>query len=116
MEVDRFKSFLKLKNFDMDLIQLRHNYALPSNVERFGQVYMPTSLLTTAARLVEAGIDIKIYDENINPSEVFQSLDFTALPSELTHPDEKLRGLATKRFLDICSIPGNTTKYVKLVE
>ena len=45
--------------------------------------------------------------------EAFQSLDFTALPSELTHPDDTVRELATKYFLEICNLPGNTTQYVK---
>ncbi len=47
-----------------------------------------------------------------NP-EAFQSLDFTALPSSLTHPDKRIRELATRYFLKMCELPGNTTKYVK---
>ncbi len=43
----------------------------------------------------------------------FQALDFTALASELTHPDEKLRELVNEHYVKICSIPGNTTQYVK---
>ena len=49
----------------------------------------------------------------LNHPESFQSLDFTALPSSLTHPDKKMRKLATEYFLKICSIPGNTTLHVK---
>ena len=45
--------------------------------------------------------------------ESFQSLDFTALPSTLTHPNDKIRRLATKYFLKMCLIPGNTTLYTK---
>jgi len=45
--------------------------------------------------------------------ESFQSLDFTALPSPLTHPNERIRELATEYFLKMCKLPGNTTKYVK---
>ena len=45
--------------------------------------------------------------------EAFQSLDFTALPSPLTHPNGKIRELATKYFLKMCELPGNTTKHVK---
>ena len=45
--------------------------------------------------------------------EAFQSLDFTALPSPLTHPNERIRELATKYFLKMCELPGNTTQYVK---
>ncbi len=43
----------------------------------------------------------------------FQALDFTALPSSLTHPNKETRELATKYFLKICSLPVNTTRYVK---
>ena len=45
--------------------------------------------------------------------EAFQSLDFTALPSLLTHPNGKIRELATKYFLKMCELPGNTTQHVK---
>jgi len=47
-----------------------------------------------------------------NPA-CFQSLDFTALPSPLTHPNANIRELATKYFLKICDLPGNTTQYVR---
>ena len=50
-----------------------------------------------------------------NP-ELFQSLDFTALPSKLTHPDLELRAEATKYFLLMCMLPGNTTKPVLPLE
>lgn len=43
----------------------------------------------------------------------FQTLDFTALPSWLTHPNPELREIATNCFLKICQIPGNITRYVK---
>ncbi|MBI2662693.1 radical SAM protein [Candidatus Woesearchaeota archaeon] len=45
--------------------------------------------------------------------EAFQSLDFTALPSPLTHPNGRIRELATKYFLKMCELPGNTTQHVK---
>ena len=47
-----------------------------------------------------------------NPAS-FQALDFTALPSKLTHPDDKIRELATNYFLEMCKMEGNTTQYVK---
>lgn len=47
--------------------------------------------------------------------ESFQSLDFTALPSPLTHPRERIRELATKYFLKMCELPRNTTQYVRPV-
>lgn len=43
----------------------------------------------------------------------FQSLDFTALPSPLTHPNKRIRELATEYFLKMCELPGNTTQWVK---
>jgi hypothetical protein len=50
-----------------------------------------------------------------NPA-LFQSLDFTALPSKLTHPDPALRAEATKYFLLMCLLPGNTTQPVLPLE
>ncbi len=44
--------------------------------------------------------------------EYFQALDFTALPSSISHPDPRLRELVTKYYLEICTIPGNTTNPV----
>lgn len=41
--------------------------------------------------------------------ESFQTLDFTALPSTLTHPDPELRRIATECYLEICAMPQNTT-------
>ncbi|MBI2572893.1 radical SAM protein [Candidatus Woesearchaeota archaeon] len=41
--------------------------------------------------------------------ESFQSLDFTALPSPLTHPNKELRRVATEYFLKMCDIPTATT-------
>lgn len=51
----------------------------------------------------------------LNP-QLFQSLDFTALPSKLTHPDPELRAEATKYFLLMCMLPGNTTQPVLPLE
>ena len=51
----------------IDLIQPRHNYAPPYGL---GHVYMPTSLLTIAARLLHAGVDVTIHDENIEPAKI----------------------------------------------
>lgn len=42
----------------------------------------------------------------------FQSLDFTALPSPLTHPDAAFRELATANFLEVCNLKGTMTQYV----
>lgn len=55
----------------------------------------------------------KAIESLLEHPESFQSLDFTALPSPLTHPNERIRKLATKYFLKMCELPGNTTQYVK---
>ncbi|MBI2558684.1 radical SAM protein [Candidatus Woesearchaeota archaeon] len=54
----------------VELIQPRHNYAPSFSEEPIGHVYMPTSLLTAGARLLEAGVDIEIHDENIQPKRI----------------------------------------------
>ncbi len=61
----------------IDLIQPRHNYA-PSPIENpIGHVYMPTSLLTAGARLLDAGLEVKFHDENVKPYE--NSSDFIGI-------------------------------------
>jgi hypothetical protein len=47
------------------LIQPRHTYAPPETETRLGHVYMPTSLLSVAARLIGAGVTVRLVDENI---------------------------------------------------
>ncbi len=54
----------------IDLIQPRHNYAPPISECYIGHVYMPTSLLTAAARLLAAGVDIELHDENTKPLQL----------------------------------------------
>jgi hypothetical protein len=55
----------------------------------------------------------EIVDALIKHPESFQTLDFTALPSTLTHPDGDFRELVSKYFINICGIRGNTTQYVR---
>lgn len=43
----------------------------------------------------------------------FQTLDFTALPSPLTHPDAAFREMATDSFLEVCALEGAITRYVR---
>ncbi|MCK6545644.1 MAG: hypothetical protein L6R30_09665 [Thermoanaerobaculia bacterium] len=52
---------------DILLIQPRHIYAPDPRVERWGHVYMPTSLLAAAARLLSVGARVSIADENLDP-------------------------------------------------
>lgn len=51
-----------------------------------------------------------IVDALIDEPQAFQGLDFTAMPSTLTHEDPVTRILATKYFLQMCDLPGNTTQ------
>ena len=44
----------------IDLVQPRHNYAPKEGV---GHIYMPTSLLTVGARLLNAGAEVTFHDE-----------------------------------------------------
>jgi uncharacterized membrane protein len=43
----------------------------------------------------------------------FQMLDYTCLPSWLTHEDARFRAEVTDAFLEICQMPGTLTQYVK---
>ncbi|MCX6822589.1 MAG: radical SAM protein [candidate division SR1 bacterium] len=45
----------------------------------------------------------------IQQPQLFQSLDFTALASKLTHPDKAFRDLVNYYYLEMCKLPGNTT-------
>lgn len=54
----------------VDLIQPRHNYANPPEVEQHGHIYLPTSLHTAGARLAHAGVDVRVQDENLRPLEI----------------------------------------------
>ena len=45
----------------------------------------------------------------IQQPKLFQSLDFTALASTLTHPDPIFRELINYYYLEMCKLPGNTT-------
>ncbi len=55
----------------IQLIQPRHIYAPDWTEESIGHVYMPTSLLTVQARIMEAGINVEFVDENINVTHEF---------------------------------------------
>ncbi len=59
------------------------------------------------------GLDAQLYESQVeemleNP-ELFQCLDFLALPTVLTHPRKRLRESATKYFKMICGIKGSTS-------
>ena len=48
-------------------------------------------------------------DMLIQNPHLFQALDFTALASKLTHPDQAFRDLVNYYYLEMCKLPGNTT-------
>jgi len=58
----------------------------------------------------------KQVEQLLDDPELFQGIDFTALPTEMTHPDTEQRELAEKYFLKICDLPGNTTQYLRAIE
>lgn len=55
----------------------------------------------------------KLIEALMRYPKAFQCLDFTALPNEITHPNSELCALATKIYLEMCGLDGNTTKYVR---
>jgi hypothetical protein len=85
-----------------ELIQPRHNYA-PK--EGLGHVYMPTSLLTISARLLNAGVDVTFHDENIKTAEVaadyvgFNLLGAPYIPDVIKLQDEIRKESGDKTFL-----------------
>lgn len=59
------------------------------------------------------GGNIEILNQFYDDILLFQNLDFTALPSKFTHPDEEFRELVSKYFIEICNLPNSLTQYVK---
>ena len=51
-------------------------------------------------------------DYLITHPDAFQMLDFTALPSWLTHPDPQFRRFVSNAFMDACDIETSKTLYV----
>ncbi len=49
----------------------------------------------------------------IAKSALFQALDFTALPSFMTHPDRDFRQMVREYLIKMTNIPGNTTQLVE---
>lgn len=49
------------------LLQPRHVYAPPYTQEEVGHVYMPTALLSMAARLIAADVPVELHDANFAP-------------------------------------------------
>ncbi len=50
--------------------------------------------------------------EFLNNPILFQNLDFTAVPSQITHPDNNFRKLVEKYYIKVCELPNSLTQYV----
>ena len=59
---------------------------------------------------------VRPIEQMIAKSDLFQALDFTALPSFMTHPDRDFRQLVRDYLIKMTQIPGNTTKLVEPYE
>jgi radical SAM superfamily enzyme YgiQ (UPF0313 family) len=97
-------------------ISLKLSYEFAKDMlEKFGAIPRPH-----IAKDVIPGNDgwVNIKKQNIvnklisNPI-LFQNLDFTAIPSILTHPDSSFREMVTKYYVKVCSLPSCLTQYVK---
>lgn len=55
----------------------------------------------------------KIIEAFYHDIKLFQNLDFTALPSEFTHPKKEFREMVSMYFIEICNLPSSLTQYVK---
>ncbi len=53
----------------------------------------------------------KLFEFYKNPM-LFQNLDFTATPSQITHPNSIFREMVTKYYIKVCELPGSLTQYV----
>ncbi|MBC8753573.1 hypothetical protein H2O64_02745 [Kordia sp. YSTF-M3] len=57
-----------------------------------------------------------IIEQFYNDIRLFQHLDFTTLPSEITHPDDDFRKIVSEYYIKICELPKSLTKYTKPVD
>ncbi len=53
-----------------------------------------------------------IVEKFLNAPCLFQNLDFTAVPSPITHPNQEFRRLVTKYYLEVCNLSGCLTQDV----
>jgi len=54
----------------------------------------------------------EIVDRLVTTPSLFQVLDFTSLPSALTHPDAAFRRIVTRYYVEICEMADTVTQYV----
>jgi hypothetical protein len=55
-------------------------------------------------------------EELLRKPELFQALDFTALPSTLTHPDAKIRQITAEYYEKLCRLQGCDRQIIKPLE
>ena len=95
-------------------LELAHNFC-EDMFEQYGAIPRP-HISKTILPWAEAWTkkeNKSIVDKFIENPEFFQALDYTALHSELTHPDIKLRKLSRKWYKKICDLsPEYATKYI----
>ena len=53
-----------------------------------------------------------IVEKYLNAPCLFQNLDFTAVPSPITHPNQEFRRLVKKYYLEVCNLSGCLTQDV----
>lgn len=56
--------------------------------------------------------NFRIVEKFLKNPILFQNLDFTAIPSPITHPDRSFRELVKKYFIKVCELPNSLTQYV----
>lgn len=85
-------------------------------VEQYGAVPRPHVVKNLVPGAVEWKKRIKNASEIellLRHPEYFQALDYTALPSEITHADPAFRALVEKYYRDVCALsPVNSTKII----
>ena len=96
----------------IDLIQPRHNFAPQKGL---GHIFMPTSLLTVAARLLYAGVDINFYDENFRQAKInaevigINAVGVPYIP-EIIKLQERIKKTKSETNFLIGGQPVNTTR------
>lgn len=106
-----------LKNLEKSRSDLEHSLQFSKDmVEQFGAVIRPH----VVKNLVPGAIEWKKRTSNateiemlLSHPEYFQALDYTALPSEITHPDATFRDLVEEYYRAVCALsPERSTKIV----
>lgn len=103
--IDTEETISKAFYYSLDWMQ-RYN-AVP-------RPHMAKNLIPGNAYWIDPGNESVVRTLMENP-ELFQALDFTALATELTHPDPLIRNTANTYYMRMCDLPG-ATKWTTPVE